>query len=334
MRAPRIESATAADIPALTRLRAEQGWRPSPRLLRAIQAWEGGRIFLIREGALADPDPSSSPAGQSPIATTSAIAAGPVGVIGNVIVRADYRNRGLGRVIMQATLRWLRERGVGHVLLAATPEGRPLYARLGFVDMAPSWFAQGLVAALNLAMLLARAAATQAQQMPASSLDTLAALDTAAFGGDRLGLLNVLLRESQTWLYGAYGAGDEHGEPSGYLILRRLRSHPDTLQIGPWVSRTPEAAAALLAAALAPQAAWRERMDPSIEPRILAAVDRRDALALLGSAGATLVEDDIVMQLDFAPDSPCESINATGGTPQPVAKHPDWLYAWLAPMVF
>jgi GNAT superfamily N-acetyltransferase len=331
MHAPRIEPATAADIPALTRLRAEQGWHPSPRLLRTIHAWEGGRIFLIRQSTLADPGPLSSLAGQSPIATTSAIAAGTVGVIGNVIVRAEYRNRGLGRVIMEATLRWLRERGVRHVVLAATPEGRPLYARLGFVDMAPSWFAQGPVAPLDYELLVTRAGATQARQMPVSSLAALAALDRAAFGGDRLGLLDVLLCESQTWLY---VAGDHHGEPSGYLIVRRLQSHPDTLQIGPWVAQTPEAAAALLAAALGPQAAWHERMDPDIEPRILAVVDRRNALALLGAAGATLIEDDIVMQLDFAPGSPPESIAATAGPPQPIATHPDWLYAWLAPMVF
>jgi GNAT superfamily N-acetyltransferase len=339
MRAVEIVPATAADMPALARLRSEQGWPPSPRLLATIESWEGGRILLIRASSVTDAAPSvpipGPAAADAPIATVSAIAAGPLGVIGNVIVRADYRKRGLGRLIMEAALRWLRGRGVAHVVLAATPDGRPLYARLGFVDLAPSWLAHGPIAPLDRSVLQSHAGAASAALMPPGELGTLASLDQAAFGGERMGLLALLLRSPEIWLYVAHdpdAASEAH--PGGYLILRRLRSRPDTLQIGPWVARTPAAAAALLAAALAPDATWCARFDPGLEPRTVAVVDRRDALALLIEAGATLVEDDIVMQLDFAhPDAPDE-IGATGGPPCPIAAHPDWLYAWLAPMVF
>lgn len=339
--ARKVETATAADIPALTRLRSNQGWAPSSRLLRVIQAWSGGRVFLLRASALAATtslpgSPSPLPP-EAPIATASAIAAGPVGVIGNVIVRADYRRRGLGRVVMEASLRWLRGRGVRHVLLAATPDGRPLYSRLGFASLETSWFAHGAIAALNPSVLRERAGTFSARPTPAETLRECAAIDAAAFGGDRLGLLELLLGEGETWLYAAReSSGHQPGgrEPAGYLILRRLRAQRDTLQIGPWVATSPAAAAALLGAILDETAPWRATFAASDEPRLLAAVDRRDALALLVAAGATLVEDDIVMQLDFASPGAPDDITATGGPPQPVAAHPAWLYAWLAPMVF
>ncbi len=338
---PHIEPATEEDIPALAHLRTAQGWLPSPRLLRTIQVWPGGRVFLIRESSLA-PAAARTATPAAPIATASAIAASHVGVIGNVIVRDDYRRRGLGRLTMEAALRWLRECGARHVLLAATPEGRPLYTRLGFVATEPSWFAHGSVDALDRGVLLARADGLRARVAPAGALGAYAAMDAAAFGGDRLGLLELLLREPETWLHIVTGEGATKpvdSSPAGYLILRRLRSHRQTLQIGPWVATTPSAAAALLASLLDADAPWRERFLAEVgprmfEPRILAGVDRRAALALVVAAGAALIEDDVVMQLDFAPGADPQSIVATGGPPQPVAAHPEWLYAWLAPMVF
>lgn len=334
---PRIELATAADIPALAVMRAEQGWHPNARLLRSILAWDGGRIFVIRAATLATAGAGSlthsATHAEAPIATVVATASGTVGVIGNVIVAGHYRKRGLARALMEAALRWQHERGVQHVLLAATPDGRPLYRRLGFVDTELSWFAHSRIAALDLAAIREHAGDIQAELLPASALRGLAVLDAAAYGGDRLGLLDALLRHGKAghdaWLYATSANG---AEPSGYLILRRPHAMPDVLQIGPWVARTHAAALALVRAALGEDAPWRSTVTEEIT--LFAVGPHRAAMDLLVSVGARLGEDDIVMQLDFVPDSPPESIAGTRGPAQPVAEHPEWLYAWLAPMVF
>ena len=83
---PHIDVATPDDIAALADLRVEQGWQRSEVLLGAIIGWEHGRIFVVRESALT-PEAAH---GHTPIAAVSVIAVRPMGVIGNVVVRADY----------------------------------------------------------------------------------------------------------------------------------------------------------------------------------------------------------------------------------------------------
>lgn len=335
----RIETATPGDISALSDLRVEQGWHPNARLLRAIEAWDGGRIFVLRASALAGTSGAQVSSADDIIATVVAIVAGPVGVIGNVIVAAPYRRRGLARILMEAALRWQHSRGAAHVLLAATPEGRPLYRNMGFVNTELSYFATGPLINLDFVALRAKAEGIGARLMPTSALADLATLDAQAYGGDRMGLLGALLREGETWLYVATGKEkDADAKAHGYLILRQPQAIPEIVQIGPWVARSPEAANALVAAALSVDAPWRASLrlsgDTPDDINVFAIGPRRQTLEVLVSAGATLSEDDIVMQLDFVSGSPPRSIVATGGPPQPVAAHPEWLYAWLAPMVF
>jgi len=138
---PRVSAATPDDLRELGSLREEQGWQRNEALLGAIIAWEHGRIFVVRESELgaAHTSPHASP--HAIVATTTAIAAGPVGAIGNVIVRSDARRRGLARLIVSTALDWMRTCGVLYAHLDATKDGRPLYRSLGFVEVTPSWFA-------------------------------------------------------------------------------------------------------------------------------------------------------------------------------------------------
>ena len=140
------------------------------------------------------------------IAATSAIAAGPVGMIGNVITRPGMRGQGLGRAMMSVTLAWLRERGVRSVLLDATIDGQPLYQKLGFVAQERSWIAHATAADLDLVALQARAGSNHARLRPLDDLPAIAALDQAAFGGDRLELLRLVASTTDCWLY---TAGDD-----------------------------------------------------------------------------------------------------------------------------
>lgn len=321
--APLIEEATSADIETLGRLRHQMGWAQSADLLRAIERWRGGRIFIIRERELAA---VTGEAGARPAVATVVTAAPPVGVIGSVMVRPEFQRGGLGRVIMEHSLAWLEREGVRHVYLDATPAGRPLYRRLGFVDVASSWYTHPPQTALDLDLLRSLAKKGDVARViwaGANALPRVAALDQRAFGGDRFALLDLLARVASHELLIAESAD---GAALGYLMTHPLEPPLEGLRIGPLVASDDATTAALLAHAL-------EREGPP-EGRILSASiagDNPRALALFDTIGATPVEDDLIMRLDF-PDAPGDGATPMERTPD--GEERPRVYCWLAPMVF
>ena len=324
----RVERATSDDLAELAALRVEQGWYASAALLRAIHTWEHGRHFILRAAALGTDvalDPTTI------IAATSAIVAGPVAVIGNVITRPGLRGRGLGRAVLSATLAWLREHGARSVLLDATSAGQPLYQKLGFVARERSWIAYASLPSLNLVELQAHADATHVHVRTVDALPVIYALDRAAFGGDRLELLRLVASASDCWLYTAGG----DGEPDGYLFVRALEPPRMDVRLGPWVAKTAEVGAALLAAALRPDAPWQTGIASDGAPQVSFSTSAAstEALSLFQAIGGALELDDVVMRLDFDSDISGEP-GLMNATLRPIAEHPEWLYSWLAAMVF
>jgi GNAT superfamily N-acetyltransferase len=341
-----IEAATAADLEALGMERVKQGWHANLPLLRMIIEWEqGGRIFVLREGTLGEPVPAATlsqetgatSAGMAPVATTSAIAAGPIGVVGNVIVREDYRRRGLGRVMMDAAVAWMREQGVRAVVLDATRAGRPLYSGMGFVGVERSYYAWGPLRELDRAALRDLAGGRSAQRVAPTELLRVTMLDEQAFGGDRLPLLAGLLREPGAALYFAL---DSSGAPAGYLVGRPVDVPREGLRVGPWIAREPAVAAALLECALGDGEPWRAELPAALEDEWRLALSlpqsSTESHALLRAIGVHVEEDDLVMRLDL--DGPRSSVAAGPVAPvlpsASLATHPEWVYAWIAPMVF
>jgi ribosomal protein S18 acetylase RimI-like enzyme len=314
---PRVELATAADLEGLAALRLAQGWRGNRGLLSALLEWDSARILVVREEGGAEETGGL-------IASTAAIACGAVSVIGNVIVREDRQRRGLGRLVMTAALGWLKERGVRSVFLDATVEGRPLYIKLGFVAYGISWFGDVAVAEIRRTVLRAQAEGVRVALRPAAELGRLAALDAAAFGGDRLGLIARVLRQAHTALY---VAEDQTGEPIGYALARPLEEPSIGVHIGPWVAQDVRAAAATLEAAMDASAPWRAAVDGAAEADLALHVTlpgtSSDALKLSEALGLRLYEDDLLMRLDLQPTGPAAT-----------AEHAEWVYGWLAPMVF
>jgi GNAT superfamily N-acetyltransferase len=324
----RVERASSGDLAELAALRVEQGWYASEKLLRAIHTWEHGRHFILRASALGD-DAALDPT--TIIAATSAIVARPVAVIGNVITRPGLRGRGLGRAVLSATLAWLREHGARSVLLDATSAGQPLYQKLGFVARERSWIAYATLTSLDLIALRERAGTLRARLRALDDLPVLAALDQAAFGGDRLELLRLVASASDCWLYTAGGAG----EPDGYLLVRALEPPRMGVRLGPWVAKTVEVGAALLAAALRPDAPWQAGTAGNNGRQVSFSTSAASvsALALFQAIGGTLELDDVVMRLNLDSDMPAEP-GLVNVALRPIAEHPAWLYSWLAAMVF
>jgi hypothetical protein len=256
--------------------------------------------------------------------------------VGNVVVHSDFRRRGLGRIVTGAAVEWLRQRGARVVLLDATSDGRPLYKQLGFVSVGHSWYVKVRLSEVNRGRLLDLAGTTSTALESAERLARMRSLDIAAFGGDRTGLVALMLRQPHNWLV---TSSDGAGEPSGYLVYGRLRhksssSNSYSLHLGPLVARNQAAAAALLVSALREDAPWRAVLDhpadSEVEVRASVPGAAEEILEFYQSAGLELVKDDVLMQLNLATGGEGAREESTQSYPGEAR----YVYAWLAPMCF
>jgi len=68
-----------------------------------------------------------------PDARRRAVVLGPQGVVLNVYTEPAWRRHGLAALLMLHVLDWAKVNGVKSLVLHASPDGRALYERLGFV---------------------------------------------------------------------------------------------------------------------------------------------------------------------------------------------------------
>lgn len=137
-----IDFATAADLDAMADLLAElftleSDFRPERdkqlRGLRLIlESPQIGRLFVLRDGGVV--------VGMANALITVSTAEGrPVLLLEDVIVKAAYRGRGLGRRLVEHVLAWAAGAGMTRVTLLADQGNAPAlayYARLGFAPSA------------------------------------------------------------------------------------------------------------------------------------------------------------------------------------------------------
>lgn len=324
-----IGIASINDVGALIDLRAEQGWLTSDTLLRALLAWENARTFIIR-GSMKDPMAPGPLLG-----STCATAAGSVGVIGNVVVRAEYRRRGLGSLLMDSAIMWLQTRGVRTVLLDASQEARALYFHCGFVTSGErSFYAQAHTNSINRDVLKSLSSGVHVALVSPKELYRIRELDEAAFGGDRVGLLAHMLSASNTWLYVAC---DEREEALGYALVYILDEQRDLLRVGPLVATSKECAASLLNAILDDSAPWTRVLGKDGASAILNVSipsTSPESLGLFQDIGAKLEIDDLIMRLELVDVGTSIAMSKSPFELEPVAQHPSWAYAWLSNMVF
>lgn len=331
--APQIETASLADLDSLARLRTELGWRRSDSLLRGVMTWEHGRVFVVRVGALI---PAHGAAASVPAATTSAIAAGPVGIIGNVAVRPEFQLRGLGRLLTSHALTWQRAQGVRSVWLDATPAGRPLYRQLGFTDMAASWYSYSPLRDLHLDRLSALAGDVIAEPAPPEALASIAALDCAAFGGDRLGLLMALAQQQSCALYLARASHANEADrrpPLGYALARQRENPAQGVRIGPLVAPDDTVAAALThAIAQTERQRFPHEFASGESYLTVGGGDAPEVRAFFDAIGAPTQDDDLVMRLTMGAKTSAPS--SDGKTRAESKEGKPSVYCWISPMLF
>lgn len=224
----RLRVMTSADIPAGMRLKERAGWN---------QTAEDWRRFLER-----------SPEGCF-VAEVGAQVCGTVTTItfedrfawiGMVLVDPEYRGRGFGTALLERAIRYLDEQHLPALKLDATPQGKPLYEKLGFrseYEIA-RWSRKQPPSEARPALTGVR------EPVSPALLERICEVDRQVFGADRSGLLKSLHDQAPELTLGVLKAG----ALAGYALGRR-GSFADHL--GPWMALDPDTARQLLESFLA-----------------------------------------------------------------------------------
>lgn len=130
--------------------------------------------------------------------------------LGHVIVSSEQQGRGIGRKLMEAVL---EELGHRVTFLHATPAGRPLYEKLGFVECGSLEQYQGNV---GKAAPVVSLDGERLRRGTAADFPSLIELASRATGLERHALLSALLERGQSVVL------EREGEIAGFSVLRRF----------------------------------------------------------------------------------------------------------------
>ena len=220
----RLRTLTPADLAFADSIRALAGWNQTLADWKRFLATEPQGCFLAEW--------NGNPAG-----TATTIRYGrDLAWIGMVIVHPDFRQRGIGRALLEHCISHLRGLGVRCIKLDATPAGKLVYDRLGFRSewTLNRWF--GRPASTN-------PAGPQPAIRPwrAADAELLDSLDVGAFGVSRRSLLAALARQSCSALV----MEPTPGSISGFGFAR---PGSQALYLGPVVANSDAAGLALVEA--------------------------------------------------------------------------------------
>ena len=190
-----IRPATAGDISQMSGVLQRAGLSSGgPDLLRFNLASPGTRLFVASDG-------------DRVAGVACGVCFGRTGWLGNVAVEDDVRGQGLGRVLSETAVDFLREAGAQTVLLTATKLGQPIYERLGFTDEGVSYG----VWARDAAPEFARDRAATARP---AGIDDVLRQDIAATGEDRRSYLAPFADRARV----PAGQGKADTAPAGYWV--------------------------------------------------------------------------------------------------------------------
>jgi predicted N-acetyltransferase YhbS len=212
----KLRTMTAEDIPQAMQLKDAAGWN------QTTTDWARFR--------------SASPEGcfvaeyRGDVIGTSAtiIYEGRFAWIGMVIVDKQYRGQGIGIALLERAIRFLDSQRVPTIKLDATPQGKPLYEKFGFISEyeIERW-------------MLNRTAKENVPENGPTSIEDVLLIDREVFGADRSGLLRSLAQEAPHLTL----VDQQEGKITGYSF-GRLGSRAD--HMGPWVARNEDVAEMLL----------------------------------------------------------------------------------------
>jgi GNAT superfamily N-acetyltransferase len=155
--------------------------------------------------------------------------------IGMVLVDPEYRSRGIGTKLLEKTIEHLDQRKMTTMKLDATPQGKPLYEKLGFVT---EYGIERWTLKRSPRTGTATADPNRAE-LSTAQLKSILGKDREVFGADRSSLLLSLREEAPEFGMDVW----DEGKLQGYTFGRR-GSFAD--QLGPWMAENSSAAHRLL----------------------------------------------------------------------------------------
>lgn len=155
--------------------------------------------------------------------------------IGMVLVDPEFQKRGIGTQLLKKAVEYLDHRGIRTLKLDATPQGQPLYTKLGFVTeyQIERWILKRLPGDVTEKVNSSLVHLTEDQ------LALILAVDQDVFGADRSFLLRSLHAEAQDFTMCMF----DRGAPLGYAF-GRCGTFADHL--GPWMAQNRATAEKLL----------------------------------------------------------------------------------------
>jgi GNAT superfamily N-acetyltransferase len=246
---------TPRDVPLGMRLKEQAGWNQTETdWRRCLELQPDGCFVAERDGVV--------------VGTVTTCIFGSIAWIAMVLVDVNVRGQGIGRTLLDHALAFLESRGVLSVRLDATPLGRPLYEKRGFVaDYTLTRF-EGVAPAVGTPV---RSGDTIVVcTMLPEHRERVLQFDHQVTGTDRAALLRRLFAEApDEWRVGLRG--------NDVLGFSAARAGSRAWQIGPCLA-TGEAGPPLLADALTRHAGERVFVDVPEDNRAAVAVMEETAL--------------------------------------------------------
>jgi GNAT superfamily N-acetyltransferase len=247
----RIRRMTRDDLPLALRLTRQACWNQTEGdWLRLLDLTPEGCFVAEVDGA--------------PRGTACTSIFGRVAWVAMVLVDVPVRRQGIGMALVRHTIDFLDSRGVPSIRLDATPLGRPLYERLGFV---PQYELARWEGRLPPAPPAHGVRPTHREQ-----LADLVSLDREVTGTDRGALLSRLYREQPAAVRSVWRSG----KIEGYVAAR---SGANATQIGPCIAG-PAAGRLLLADAFHRHAGQDVYLDIPVAHAEAAELARTQGLAV------------------------------------------------------
>jgi GNAT superfamily N-acetyltransferase len=221
----RLRPMTKLDIPAGMRLKEVAGWNQTAGdWERFLEASPEGCFVAEIEGKVCG------------TATTISYE-DRFAWVGMVLVDPEYRGRGMGTSLLERAIEYLDDLKIDTIKLDATPQGKPIYEKLGFVSEyeIERWVLR------RAPMDVAKKTSSAGSSNKASTalLEGVLESDRVIFGADRSFLLNSLHREAPEFTFST----GETRDLDGYMFGRRgaFADH-----LGPWVAKDELTASKLL----------------------------------------------------------------------------------------
>ena len=205
---------TAADIPFGMELKNIAGWNQIPADWERLLAQSADGCFV----AMAD--------GVDAGTATAVDFKRRIGWIGMVLVPPDHRRKGIGTTLLHHAIDHLRDKGVEAIKLDATPLGKKVYDRIGFVDEYTLERRQGRGCA-------SRSEGTR--PIGPRDIDRIIEWDAVFFGAPRGALLRALIDANPALSH----LVERDGEIAGCIVAR---PGLNAFQIGPWIATDPHTA--------------------------------------------------------------------------------------------